>query len=381
MSACSADQILDVEEISAPKNNSKRDRENFKKKYVNATSYHWMATWHDTSVLPSPALFVKDDKHKLPVVAFIYQVEIAPTTKKKHFQCYFEFFHKASFKKIQLCLGKNNKDSYFGHWEIRRGTHQQAYDYCSKTETRENPLAEPITFGKFTVELEEKKEEKSEKLSKAIQAINQGKTIEEVWRIDPKSYLKFRSNLICAINDISPKRSWVPEVIILYGPTGCGKSRWAQDNYPNAYIFQCPSIGKQEWWPSYYGHETVVINEFYGQLGFDYLLNLLDRYAMTVQTKGGFANFCATRVIFTTNTRPDYWYINQKKPDGSLCDFEILRRRVTKAFAFKFIPDPNKKEVKYEMVSVKSWQNPDKVEDVYKWHEENNSKMYVDFPQ
>lgn len=64
------------------------------------------------------------------------------------------------------------------------------------------------------------------------------------------------------------------------------------------------------WWDGYSGQTVVVIDEFYGWLGYDFLLRLLDRYSFAVETKGGSVSFTSKLVIFTSNKPPSEWYRN-----------------------------------------------------------------------
>jgi len=64
------------------------------------------------------------------------------------------------------------------------------------------------------------------------------------------------------------------------------------------------------WWDGYSGQPVVVIDEFYGWLGYDFLLRLLDRYSFAVETKGGSVSFTSKLVIFTSNKPPSEWYRN-----------------------------------------------------------------------
>lgn len=95
------------------------------------------------------------------------------------------------------------------------------------------------------------------------------------------------------------------EVIVLQGPTGTGKSKWCMDNYPDAYWKQ-----RGNWWDNYSGEETVIIDEYYGWLPYDFLLRLCDRYPLLVEIKGGQVQFNSKRIIFTTNAVPNTWYKN-----------------------------------------------------------------------
>lgn len=101
------------------------------------------------------------------------------------------------------------------------------------------------------------------------------------------------------------KRDWEMEILVLYGPTGTGKSKWCNDNYPTAYW-------KQEgmWWDNYANEETVIFDEFYGWYKYASLLKLTDRYPLLVESKHGQLQFNSKRIIFTTNTIPNQWYKN-----------------------------------------------------------------------
>ena len=113
----------------------------------------------------------------------------------------------------------------------------------------------------------------------------------------------------------TPAREWKSTVHVLQGPTGTGKSKWAMENYPGAYWKQ-----RSNWWDGYAGHETVIIDEFYGWLPFDLLLRICDRYPLLVETKGGQTQFVAKTVVLTTNMLPCNWYKS--------CYFPSFARRV-----------------------------------------------------
>ena len=110
----------------------------------------------------------------------------------------------------------------------------------------------------------------------------------ELW---VRSYRAFREYRLL----IQPPRSHEVEVFVLQGPTGTGKSKWAMDNYPDAYWKQ-----RSIWWDGYAKQETVIIDEFYGWMPFDTLLRVCDRYPLLVETKGGQVNFVAKTIIITT---------------------------------------------------------------------------------
>lgn len=115
---------------------------------------------------------------------------------------------------------------------------------------------------------------------------------------------------------VSP-RNWEMEVIVLYGPTGTGKSKYCNDSFESPYWKQ-----RGKWWDNYQHQETVILDEFYGWLQWDVLLRLCDRYPLLVETKGGQIQFSTKRIVFTSNTVPSLWYKNVY--------FDAFVRRVNK---------------------------------------------------
>lgn len=114
-------------------------------------------------------------------------------------------------------------------------------------------------------------------------------------------------------------------VIVLYGDTETGKSWAAGSMAPDAYKLppQQSSTGCG-WWDAYDGESSIIIDEYYGWLRWSFLLQLLDRYSLRVETKGGSCQFVGKEVIFTSNKPPWHWYDREKIPEQG-----PLRRRLT----------------------------------------------------
>lgn len=117
-----------------------------------------------------------------------------------------------------------------------------------------------------------------------------------------------------------------PTVVICFGPTGTGKSKWAIDNCPEAYWKP-----KGNWWCGYTNQKSVVFDEFYGWLPYDLLLRICDRYPLEVETKGGAIQLVATTFVFTTNKHPEKWYKDVY--------YEAFKRRITLIKVFNTLTD------------------------------------------
>lgn len=120
----------------------------------------------------------------------------------------------------------------------------------------------------------------------------------------------------------SVRRDWSMDLIIVVGPSGTGKSRYARTSYPGAYWKP-----KGPWWDGYDGEETVVIDEMYGHcFPFSELLQLLDRYPYKVPVKGGTMEFVSKRIVMTSNQHPRDWYSSEKTHQVSWEESPLCRR-------------------------------------------------------
>lgn len=102
-----------------------------------------------------------------------------------------------------------------------------------------------------------------------------------------------------------------PEVHVRWGAPGVGKSRYIYDNHNAEDIYEL-NLGdgsKQSvWWDGYRGQPVILINDFEGELGWKYLLRLLDRYPFRMQVKGGHCWRLCKYLYITANCAPDQWY-------------------------------------------------------------------------
>lgn len=217
-----------------------------------------------------------------------------------HLQFYCEYVNPVR-------IGNVKADFRGCHAEKRKGTRAQALEYCTKDESREEG---PWYFG-LTMERTqsiirgradncEKAEllEIKEKIKNGTAEANIADDHFTLWVRYFKAFERYRC--------ITTKpRNHEMTVIVIQGPTGTGKSRYAMEQYPDAYWKQ-----RSNWWCGYSGESTVVLDEFYGWLPFDLLLRLCDRYPLLVESKGGQLQMVARTIIITTNAIPDNWYNN-----------------------------------------------------------------------
>ena len=292
-------------------------------------SFYWCGTWQDVENPPTPEMFLAKKRtisylvyqkvFDLSLAFFTPLQEMAPTTGKLHYQCYFEFTGKAQLsslmKQFPQCF-----------WSLRRGSAQQASDYCQKLETRIEP---PVIHGAMSIPSSTKKP-----FHEACDRIIAGThTAAQLARSDPYVFTVHRTGLHALQAALCPARSTPPRVIVLYGMPDSGKTRLAYEIanslYNNEDIFKYDSLGGegQEWWEGYGGQQCVIIDEFLARkFNWDRFLTVLDRYPTRVPVKGGSATFNSPLIIVTSNFPPCEWF------DGK--DFSALRRRITTCYKF-----------------------------------------------
>jgi hypothetical protein len=224
----------------------------------------------------------------------------------EHFQGYVSFgkpMRMAALKKI----------SQVAHWEVRKGTEQQCIDYCSKQDTR---IAGPWEVGVRP------SPGKRNDLLDAVSLIDSGKTMKEVATIHPTTYVKYSRGLCSYERVMAPRRTSPPEVIVVFGPTGTGKSQYCREQSPDAYWKPTGT----EWFDDYDGRSDIIIDEFYGWIMFSHLLRILDSYPLMLATKGSHVNINCKRIFITSNQCPSKWFKN--------VNFSALRRRISKMYMF-----------------------------------------------
>lgn len=200
------------------------------------------------------------------------------------------------------------------HWEQRRGPHSKARDYCQKVD---DPtfVEGPFIFG-TDEEVPEKSGSRTD-LDQLKKDIDDHKPMEEIADNHFGTFLKFHRGIQLYASLKSKHRVYnegeKPTIKIYWGPSGTGKSRRANEEYPNAYWLTKPTQNTTEvWWQDYSGQEVVIFDEFYSWIPYDLLLRILDWNQMSVPIKGGSVKLAAKTFIFTSNQDPFEWYAKVK---------------------------------------------------------------------
>lgn len=215
-----------------------------------------------------------------------------------HLQGYCELNKQTRFNTIKKQLPK-------AHIEERHGTALQASDYCKK----ENNFEE---FGTLN-----KPGERTD-LKKTCDDILKGQKVEDIAIENPFFFHQYGRTLQ-KIEDIRIKntfRNFMTEGIWYHATTGFGKSETAFKNF-NPKTHYTWKYEKNGWQDGYDGQETVIIDEFRGQLPLFDLLMMIDKHPNFYVSRRGREPypFISKKVIITSALKPEEVYHNLHEND------------------------------------------------------------------
>lgn len=196
----------------------------------------------------------------------------------------------------RMRLSELKKLCYEAHWELGRGTHQQAKDYCMK---RDNPIDGPWEIGS------------EEGIAKGPGArtdiddlkadMDAGMSLVDLADRHTALFLRYeksiRSYLTLKAKDRTFDCGEKPLIFILTGAPGCGKTCFARECFPSAYWLSKPNGNQQLWFDGYRGQEVLIVDEFYSWIPYDLLCRLWDYYALWLPYKGGSAK-CGFKILY-----------------------------------------------------------------------------------
>ena len=263
---------------------------------------------------------------------FVYGKEVGESGTP-HLQGYAEF-------QTQVRLQAFAKGAHDINFEERKCRDpKRAADYCKKgdqshAEWEANGTAGP-NYGK-NADVFEEGEISSQGRRNDIEActtlIMEGHRMRQVAVDNPVAFVKFNRGLIAFKQIMVKPRCSRPEVIVRYGPTGSGKTLLAKYETNDAYVWTAKqmSSGQTAWFDGYDNESEVVFEEFRGQIAFDSMLNILDRYDCKVQVKGAMCEFVATKIVLTSPIPPWEWY---PRNAANLRDnIAQLQRRISRVY-------------------------------------------------
>lgn len=229
------------------------------------------------------------------------QLEIAPGTGTPHIQGYFEFTKQLGFSTIKSKLPGEP------HIEERRGSASDCIRYCKKDDSRHPDLWQ-FEFGKsvgqgFRSDLDGT-------ANKVAEEVMEGNSLDEI-KMDHPGYFMEKKEKIMAFRAmhraVRVRRD--KKFIIMYGPTGSGKTATVDLKFPDHHDLMMPTKDGPMWWDGYSGEDTVVLDEFgKGKIPYNTIKRLVDYKVHTYPVKHSSCLANPKNVIVTTTVHPKDWY-------------------------------------------------------------------------
>jgi hypothetical protein len=256
-------------------------------------------------------------------------------TGTPHIQGYIYFKQPKAFSVI--------KEAYpTAHIEMQAGTAAENKAYCTKKDGR---IAGPWEFG------EEPRAGERNDLQDIKQKLDSGVSLAQISQEHFGSYLRYSRGFKEYLLLNAPVRDWEMDVCVYWGPSGAGKSRSLFAEHKGAF-WKTKNSGQMQFWDGYNGEDTVIIDEFYGWLPYDFLLRLCDRYPMSLEIKHGTLPVAIRKVYFSSNKHPKDWYNYERmgvpswgtyQADGT--PYNPLERRIKRIVQFHGTGGPDESAV------------------------------------
>jgi len=236
----------------------------------------------------------------------VFQLEVGEQGTP-HLQGFVQFTDKQRLS----ALKKLDKKA---HWAKRKGTPYEAAHYCKKPEPEckcHHCVDTPRVYPQLIFEqgcISSEAQYKAHEIARSIKVNGLNKTIHRY----PEAYLTMKHGMEGLATFYSPVREWQTVVTVVWGEAGLGKTRYGMMG-PSPYKLAAFG-GKDQ--TDFFGdyrpdvHETLVVDDFYGNWKYTTWLQVCDRYPTEVHTKGGFRQLLVRHIVFTSNSPPDEWYPN-----------------------------------------------------------------------
>lgn len=240
---------------------------------------------------------------------YIYQHEVCPKTKKIHLQGYVEFKGEHSLAKIKKIFNDSTM-----HIENRLGSQLQAINYCKKEDTR-------LQYTGFVEWGVKKTQGKRNDIHQVVEDIKDGVPLIEIIAKHPNAYVRYHKGFDHVYNLLIKEQSKTLRQInvhVLWGPAGTGKSKYVYEHTDINDSYRLRLGDTAIWFDGYRGEKTLIIEEFNGQIPFEFFLQLLDMYPLQLPIKGSHSYALWTKVFITSNHHPDNWYKLTDTQKGAL---------------------------------------------------------------
>ncbi len=255
-----------------------------------------------TITINSPSRGTYRELDNVEAVYLVYQTErghgqegVEANNGTLHVQGYIYFENPKSLGGVRRLLPDG------GHYEIARGSPASNQKYCTKEDTR--VAGEPH-------------QERGELPRQGARVDIAGMQVDVLALSWVEMFIKYglawhqyRNVLLEYKLRMETGRAWATTTTVYWGPTGTGKTHRAMEEAGvGFYIMMNHKDGGIPWADGYEGQESVIIEDYRGEISHAVLLRMTDKYKMTMQCKGGSVDWRPLHIWITSNQHPKEWY-------------------------------------------------------------------------
>ena len=250
------------------------------------------------ATISAEKMYREEIEEALKAYSYLGQLEEGSENGYRHWQLLID----GGKSPIRFSTLKNKLPT--AHLEPRRGPIQQAIDYVTKEETRvsEEPWLEHGTI-RHSDETGRRKD--VEIVREAV--LEKGLSTDEILLQFPEAahMTSFVEKLVAARERSRHTKPRQIEVIWLYGPPGTGKTSLSVEMGGTSYYrvtdYQNP-------FDSYCGQETLILDEFDGEMRLSTLLNVLDIWPTMLPARYADRVAAYNQVVLVSNEAPWSFY-------------------------------------------------------------------------
>ena len=287
-------------------------------------SRSWCFTWNLVETTPDDLEDILKRVAETPTVEFLVgQLERAPTTGQLHFQGAIHFKNPRTMGGVKRLLGNDTV-----HLEIKsqNSTWAQVKEYCLKEESR---AGFQLCIGEMP------RQGRRSDLLEIKALIDENPNLDELdlWDLHFGTMVSHSRAILRYRKLKQPPRTWEVETIVLWGPTGSGKSyramTWTTERNVRTYTMPTPPTAScQPWVDGYDSHTAVLLEDFDSSISFRLLLRMMDPYPLLMPVKGGFVNYVPRYLVITSNINPLDWYLEwaNMQPHADIVRRPLMRR-------------------------------------------------------
>lgn len=255
----------------------------------------------------------------------VFQMEKCPKSGLLHVQGYAEFHSPLRFSKIKQIFESNSM-----HIEKRKGSREQARNYCMKDESR---VLGPFEIGEW----QEGGQGKRNDIDEAKDFIKNGASIAELWEEFPTLMVKYPKGMNAMHDAFTYKGMRERRIIVFYGCSGSGKTFKAFTDATGGEMLATKDVWLKpaecgNWYDGYIGQKHVILDEIdHAGINFGTFLRITDKYPVKVPIKGLHVNWDPEIIYVTSNKHPADWFsgLGEEQLKALFRRFTEIRRYVT----------------------------------------------------